>query len=617
MPNVAPRGLFARLGSTWRPPVQVWARVDQVWKPVEYVWAYRNGAWQLIWGAGPASPATATATWVAPATVRIDWTPPVTNTNTQWIVRRSDGSIVGTVPVGTLTITDTRPLLASSTASDSVLAAYTVEGSDGATSSAKLATNTVTWNLAPATVSTAVTYPTSTTATVTVSWTPNATYGAPQGWRVWRSDGTWLSEVLPGTTTSLVVTGQTRGTLINVRAVPYSQNPDGTWVQAGNATNTPASIKAINPASVALTATTSPISNLRLTWAAPAGSRTGYDIEHSTNGTSWTAEGDAASSTTQRDWGTTTSTGYMRIRTKSDGGESDWVQVGPKAAINDTTGPAASTITSFKPESSYGRMVVRGKWSTTADAAEGQIFYRIGSGSYVSSWGRSNITPGAAFTEVLTTASAGQTVTVLIRTWDEVGNMGTDRTDTYTLVASPGFIDPSGDKSGTFRNGEWRNDATRAINEIATGWTSGGHNIGCYFYGTQFATLADLTIVTAWIEYWRENEGGIGGGVQPLFWTHDRTSRSGTPSLSAQGVSESSRLGPAVARTGTTGTSYTLPAVFMNALKAGSARGIAMYRGYQGSGDPDNYYALLSIGGVVGGAPIPITNGRVRFTHLG
>lgn len=610
MPNVSPKGVFGRHAGVWKPPAAIYARSAATWKKVTHVYCYRNGAWQLIYASDPVAPATATAAWLAPHSVKITWTPPAVNSNSSWIVRRSDNSIVATVPVGTLTVTDLTPLLTSTATGNKTLAAYTVEGTDGTTSSAKASTNTVTWNLDPATQTNVVTYPNATTSAVKVSWTPNATYGEPDGWKVWEATAGWINTTpLAGSVRSFDVTAQGRGVQQNYRAVPFSKNAAGTWVQAGNDTNTVANLKATTPVSLSLTATSSPLSNLRLTWASGGGTVTAYEVETSTNGTTWAASADDVSPS---DW-TTSVAGYMRVRATSPGGVSDWAQAGPKTPILDTTGPAPSNITSFKPESSYGRMVVRGTWSASSDAKSGQIFYKIGSGSYVSVWGPSPITPSGVFGVVTNTASAGQVITVLVRAWDAAGNLNTaDDTAVYTLAASPQIVNPT--DSATWRVDEWRTDGVAGSTGVMHGRTSSGENIGCWFYGEAIQDFVSThEVVSATLDYCRDGSSqGSSAAIQPQVWVHNHaTEPAGAPTR----VTSASVLGSGVARSGTTGGSATLTAAMLDLL-AVAGKGLCVYRSTSDT-NPDSagsfYMRLFPFNTNSGGK----VSGRVTLNHLG
>lgn len=315
MGNVAPHGLWARHGNSWKVPTAISARDAGTWKKVAFVWAYKDGAWKLIWGSAPVAPASVTAAWLKPHSVRITVTPAATNTSAFWIVKRSDGSIVNTVPVSTTVIDDPTPLLASTTAGNKTIGAYTVEGSDGETSSSTVSTNTVTYNLDPASITTSASYPNATTASIDIDWTPNATYGDPDYWGIWRSDGTWITTSLAGDGVGADTPGQARGVQLGFRAIPMALNTAGATVQAGNATTSTVNSKATTPVSLSLTAPTSPIETLRLTWASGGGTVTAYEVEVSTNGTSWTAHTD---DTSPSDWSTAVK-GWMRVRATSGG----------------------------------------------------------------------------------------------------------------------------------------------------------------------------------------------------------------------------------------------------------------------------------------------------------
>jgi hypothetical protein len=633
--NVAPRGLFGRSGTTWKPPAAVYARDAGVWKKAKFVYCYdaANNKWQLIWGSLPAAPASATAVWRSPHSVRITITHPAVNSSNSWIVRRSDGSIAATAPVAvgaTTIVDDLTPLLSSTVTGNKTLAAYTVEGSDGTVSSAKVSTGTVTWNLDPATVTTAVSYPTATTATVKVSWTPNATYGDPDGWKVWRSDGTWFptSGVLPGSTRSYDVANQARGVALGFRAVPFTLNAAGAYVQAGNGSTITANSKAVTPVSLSLTAPTTSVNTLRLSWNTGGGTITGYEVQTSTNGTTWAASADDVSPS---DW-TTTVTGYMRVRALSAGGASDWAQAGPKTPVIDTTPPADAAINALKPEASYGRLVLRFTTPGDADFNGYRVKWKYGLTGAVTNGAWVTANRNTAYGVVVGTFDAGDNVYAGVDVKDDAGNINTGGFAAYLLAASPIVIDPSGDKSGTYAEGVgWRNDAVRALTEIATGYTYPHRNIGCFFYGTQlFDRLSEnaasygRTFTSGHtIEIYRENEGGLTTAVVPRFQTHALTGRSGAPAVGGSGASESQLLGPSMIRSTPVDTSvYTLPATWFDAFRSGTSKGIGFYRGDIGSGGPpwstgetDSYYMQLGIGGA--SATAGVINGRLRFNHLG
>lgn len=602
MPNIPPRGLYARNAGAWKNPSNIYARVAGEWKPAVAVYAMRNGVWQLLWASTAGSPATVTIAYVTGQVngTIVPSTPAIADA---YNVYRPDNSLVGTfaAPGTTFVDTDPRPLNG----------AYTVFGVlGGVQADTGRASNVLDLRLQAATFTGTVINPGVAGQTIDFAWTPSAV-GSPDMWDVFRVDAggavPLIGEVA-GNVLVLTDIAPPAGLINDYRLIPVLSGIGG--LEKAITVATPPN----PPVSVTLAA--SGVSNLRLTWAAPAGTVTAYEVETSTDNTTWTASADDV---TPADWATSTTTGYMRVRSIAAGGVSAWVTKGPVAAITDATPPPNVTITSWKPESSYGRMVVRFTTPSTSDLNSYLVQQRLAGGTFVNVGSWVTAANSTAYGIVCATRSAGQVAEVRVLLRDDALNQNTGTTASYTLATSPITIDPSGDKSGTSRNGGWRNDSSRASNEIATGWTSSGPNIGCYFYGTTIdAALGNRTIVSALIEYWRENEGGNNVGIKPLFWLHDRTGRSMSASFlpDSKGIADATREGSAVARTGTTGGNWTMPAAFIAALQDGSMKGLCMYRNYQGSGDPDTYYMLMSIGDVGGGSPAK-TNGRLIFTHLG
>lgn len=611
MPNLAGKGIWGvKSDGSYCVPSSIWGvKSDGTYCDAAYAWGVdASGNYVLIWGKAPAAPATAVAAWVNPHSVKVTWTAPAINTNTHWVVKRSDGSIVATVPVGTLTVTDPTPLLGSTATGNKTLAAYTVAGSDGTNLSTALATNTVTWNLDPASIAVAVSYPNATTSTVTVSWTPNATYGPPDHWKVYSVDGGgFVSGELAGTATSFAVTAQPRGVTRSFRAVPFYLSPSGAVAQAGNGTDAVASLKATTPVSLSLTATSSPLSNLRLTWASGGGTVTGYEVQTSTNGSTWAASAD---DTSPSDFATTVA-GYMRVRATSAGGVSDWAQAGPVTPVNDTTPPPAPVITSFKPESSYGRMVVRFTTANVADFGAYRIDTNVNGGAYtVGSWVTAN--PNVAVGVVTGTYSAGQTPGVRVYYRDDTGNVSAADTASYALVATPKIVDPT--DSATWRVDEWRTDGVAGSTGVMHGRTSSGENIGCWFYGEAIQDFVSThDVVSATLDYCRDGSSqGSGSAIQPQVWVHNNaTQPAGAPSRDTG----ASVLGSGVARSGTTGGSATLTAAMIDKLAA-SGKGLCIYRSTSTT-DPDNaasFYMRLYPFGTNSGGKI---SGRVTLNHLG
>lgn len=612
MPNVAPRGLHARHGNQWKPPVNVLARDDDQWKQADFVWGAGPGdnEWHVIWARTGGSPVSATASY-SPTEVEINWVLASPLIADGYRIRRPDGSVAGTVNnPNVTTFTDANPRPLNGTYTVCALLA-------GQESETCAVTNSLDLRFDGFNASVTILNNGSDNPQAQVSWSHPAV-GRADNYRIYRGGGAYLGQVA-GTVTSFTTTSIAPGHENNyyVRAVL-----SGT-IAPGQSTLATANVFPRPPRNVTLTATNPPLSNLRIGWDAPSGTYEGFQTQMRHVGDSFGATQNHGSSVRHRDWGTTQS-GYGRVRSTVAGiGNSDWVTTGQATPINDVTPPPNVAVISYGPEASYGRMVIRFRTPDVADFHSYRVQYNTENpGNWVTGWtnlhGWQSAPRDVTRSHVWDTGNAGWIMQVRVQVRDNDGNVRTGPIYTYTLLASPWNADPH--LSGTLRGGTWRNDATRSSNEIATGWTSSGHNMGFFFYNwaQDFEPMGGKTITSAVVEYYRENEGGLTGPVQPLFWIHNLTGRSGQGGLVRYGgaLPESQRLGQGVSRSSPpdTGT-FTLPTQFITRLVQGSYYGLCMYRGYAGSGNPDNYYALLGTAGQV--ATGGVVNGRIKFHHLG
>jgi len=298
--------------------------------------------------------------------------------------------------------------------------------------------------------------------------------------------------------------------------------------------------------------------------------------------------------------------GYMRVRSISAGGTSAWVVKGPVTPINDTTPPATPVITSFKPESSYGRMVVRFTTTNVPDFGAYRIDYNVNGGAYTNgSWVNAN--PNQAVGVALArTYAAGETAGVRVYYRDDTLNVSASDSATYALVASPKIIDAT--DSATWRGSAWRTDGTSGSTGVMHGRTSSGENYGCWFYGEALQDFVSThTVVSATCNYSRESSQGSGSAIQPGFWVHNyATQPAGSPVAS---FTDGPVLGSGVARSGTTTGSVSLSAAQIAQLA--TYKGLGVYRSTTVTDDANaaSFYMKLN--------PFSSSSGRVTLNHLG
>ena len=598
MPNIPPRGLPARHASLWKNPSEVHARVAGAWKSADYVWGRQAGAWQLLWARTAGSPASATAAYT-PSQVVVNWVPATPAIADAYKILRPDQSVAGIVNAPATTFTDPDPI--------PVNGAYSVVGVlAGTDSTVATATNVLDLRLQVSSITSVVNSNGEANSSVTINWAHNAV-GAPETYQLYRN-GAFLATVA-GSATTYTDTAPPRGSIPLYELWSYL---GAAWGPTPGATQP--SVGAAPPVGLSLTALTSPLSTLRLQFSGPGqGGCTGFRIERYVASTGpWTYHESNDCSDGISDWSTTVA-GYMRVRTESAGGPSSFPQVGPVTPTNDITGPGPSSIASWTPESSYGRLVVRGYWSSAADTVRGQMFYQVNGGSWVLAWDSSAISPGAYFAVHLVTGGSGGNYGVLIRTYDSSGNMNTADAVAYrTLAASPIVIDAT--DSATWRGSAWRTDGTAGSTGVMHGRTSSGENYGYWFYGDQIVNaLSGKTLVSGQVDYCRDGSSqGSSAAIQPQFWLHQYgTKPGGQPALGG-----SATLGGGVARSGTTGNACALNAQWLPYLQDGSWKGFAVYRQTSNTNDADanSFYMRLYPYQTSSGGKI---SGRVTLNHLG
>jgi hypothetical protein len=236
------------------------------------------------------------------------------------------------------------------------------------------------------------------------------------------------------------------------------------------------------------------------------------------------------------------------------------------------------------------------------------MYWKVGSGAYTKVWGKSAVTPGAAFGVALTTQQAGETITALVRTYDDWGNYS-DKTAAYTLTATPKVFMAT--DSATWRVDEWRTDGVAGSTGVMYGWTSSGHNQGCWFYGEavqDFFSTHEVT--TAYVEYVRDGSSqGMSAASPVMVQVHTHaTQPAGAPSYSSSGESTGTAVARVTSPPGDGGYCY-LSATQIDLL-AGSYKGIHVYDGVANG----NTYMRLYPAGHVGDSR---TSGRLVANHLG
>lgn len=318
MPNVPPMGVFGVGPGAAAAPTEAVDAVatlpgETAPRNVLEIWATAPGSTvpKLVWSRTPGVPASPLTQAYSAGAVTVTWVAPTITKQDGYDIKRPDGTLAGSAAQGATSFVDSAPRPLNG--------AYTVTAKLGGLSGTPTATPTL--NLAASAAS--VTAVWNGTSAVNVGWAHPA-YGAPHNYGVYRN-GVLLA-TLAGTSTSWVDAGPPRGTQPTYVVVPVLSGVNG-----GNAGSATVSVPAAAPTSVGLSSPS--VDTLRLVWAAPAGTVTGYEVQRYVSSTGpWTAWATYGTGVFSSDWGTAVS-GYMRVRALSAGGASAWVQAGPVSPI--------------------------------------------------------------------------------------------------------------------------------------------------------------------------------------------------------------------------------------------------------------------------------------------
>jgi len=330
------------------------------------------------------------------------------------------------------------------------------------------------------------------------------------------------------------------------------------------------------PASVSI-APTATLGQLTLSWATPSGADpydlpSNYVVGVSENGTSW-VDG-VVSSATLAETTTFAGTGgvrYMRVASRNSAGDSAFVT---KSAtpLWDNTPPAVPTITSWKPEASYGRMVLR---FTTSSSDNYQYRTQILTNGFPSYGAWTSVGNSESVTYVAGTFADGQTLSGLVEVRDQYNNTSTLVGGDYTL--KPAVQNIFATSSGNFRQGSW--NAYTGNSRPYQGYFSNPSFIytGCYFFATnaiynaiQATSYLGGTVTVTGMTGLVARASGVGNSVQTVYMgTSATASASGTPSV--QNIVAYSNL--------STSATYT-PAFNAGAVTAfsnGTAKSVGFY----------------------------------------
>jgi hypothetical protein len=266
----------------------------------------------------------------------------------------------------------------------------------------------------------------------------------------------------------------------------------------------------------------------------------------------------------------------MRVRTLSAGGSSAYVTK-TGTPLWDQTPPALPTITSWKPESSYGRMVIRFT-ASSSDNYQYEVNWRVNGGG----WGFGNVWNSLANSqsiarELTVAPNAANKIEVRVRVRDQYLNTsGWTSTWQYTTEASPIIV--GANSSGHWRSGTYGQNTSNPTRPYQGYYSNASYNYyGYFYYGTQIAdrcnangTVGGDKTVTQMRNYLIREGGGNNAADCVYLGTHTMTTNPGFVNGAAAPLSN---LGCQGTLTYGQGAWITLSASAKNALANGSQRG--------------------------------------------
>lgn len=566
MPNVAPRAVWIRdLSGTRRQPVMFHLLdATAVQRTAVRVWEWDPtlnagaGGWAVAWAAVASPPTSVTISYTSsPTQVNVSWVHPSPRAADQWRIYRPDGTVAGTVSYAATTFTDSDP--------KPLNGAYTVKGVLAGVEGPATTSNTLDLRLQAATLT--ATWNAS-NQRVEFGGTANAV-GYGDSWNYYRGDNSYVGSNVAAAPTGwdTIGTGSLRGSQQTYKVRAVLSGVESALERSSSTVNIPPNVS--QPQSLA-------VLNYSLGmrfgfWGPSAGSVTNYEVETWQNGV-WTNRG-VGHTSGQYDWtAADTSPVYARVRTIAPGGVSDWAQIGPATPINDTTPPAAPTLHSFKPEASYGRLVAR---VTTSGDTTGMCLQRsINSGGWENVW-CSGVSGGQYVAVDMGTFGAGTNVQLRAAVHDALGNWGYYVLASWTLRTSPIVLLADGTNNWTYPgyNAADKRPKQGYLVDPNT------YSIGMWYYNT------NIELETAGYDVWgavmairRVNDDGVGGSREVYMRCHNETTDPGTLSPVVPPVLSEASFYFGTFVNGQTIEQW-LPESFLNALRTGVHRGLAIYGG--------------------------------------